>query len=131
MMKFRMHWKLATIGKHKMFNWIKSLFEKKYKTPSGFSCPHTNTKSKVKITVFGKEIDVGTPFCQECTQAYMNRYATVCAQCGDAILVGEPVGAAHGAKYNYPYVHLTYQCTFSGGQFCGHWGEGKLNGLDG
>jgi hypothetical protein len=111
-----------------MIKWIKSWFKKKYKSESGFQCPHKHKEGKIiNITVFGKKVKIGSPFCESCTVEYMNKYSTICAECGQAIMVGEPVGVAcENAEYPYPYVHLTFECTFSGGQFCGHWGEGKL-----
>ena len=96
------------------------------KTESGFECKHWKEAPPYEVFVRGEKTTMtDSPFCKKCTEEYLNRYCTTCAVCKKPILVGEPVGVSCVGS-EFPYVHLTFQCTDTGGQFCGHWGEGKV-----
>ena len=94
---------------------------------SEFPCGHDRVGDADRPPkVFGIDVFVRhEKLCSRCLEAYLNTYATRCAACGDPILPGEPVGQAWvGAPH--PHTHLTFDCSETGGLYCGRWGQGRL-----
>lgn len=102
--------------------------EKFFSRNSADACPlcyHPKRPGSFKVMVFGREYDLFSSYCLECTEKFLNKYSTLCAVCGKPIFPGESVArAAVGAPY--PFTHLSEKCCPSGGLYCGHWGKGKL-----
>ena len=108
---------------------LKSYFSKD-KPEDLCKCGKKKIRSKTPIQIRGVTYTFTTsPKCRECTEVYLNKYSTECAVCGDPIIPGEAVGVS--GKPDLPYVHMTFDCTDTGGQLCGRWGEGKLEPLFG
>jgi hypothetical protein len=85
-------------------------------------------KSSVhKVTVLGIECSVASSDCSKlCAEEYLNKFSTLCAECEEPILPGDPVGQAW-EDASHPYTHM--RCAQSAALFCGKWGEGRLISL--
>jgi hypothetical protein len=94
--------------------------------PCGRNEPHDKPSWPRQITVRGKSIGVAAAdVCPNCLEAFFAAHATTCAACDGPILPGMPVGQAWvGAPH--PFTHLDFECTASGGLYCGVWGQGRL-----
>jgi hypothetical protein len=89
-------------------------------------CPHGVVNYCFKITVFGAECSLdSSPMCEFCTGEYLNRYASLCADCGGLIFPGDPVGQAWN-NAAHPYTHFTPECCEARELYAGKWGEGRL-----
>ena len=95
---------------------------------SDIRCTHPPLTEQAVISVRGTEVGVlrpGSPICAECMSAWLDRHGTTCATCDGPICPGMPVGQAwNGAPH--PHTHMNFECTESGGLWCGRWGKGRL-----
>mgnify|MGYP001560526627 FL=1 len=93
---------------------------------SEYPCGHEKPSGPSTVEVHGVKIGVEVAeICPACIEKYLNRYSTRCASCNGPILPGMPVGQAwKGAPY--PHTHMAFDCTESGGLYCGRWGKGRL-----
>jgi hypothetical protein len=93
---------------------------------SGYPCGHDKPDGPSIVEVYGVKIAVeAAPVCPDCVEEYLNRYSTRCASCRQPILPGMPVGQAWKGS-PFPHTHMTFECTESGGLYCGRWGQGRL-----
>ena len=93
---------------------------------SGHPCGHDKPDGPSIVEVMGVKVAIeAAPICPDCIEEYLNRHSTRCASCRQPILPGMPVGQAwDGAPF--PHTHMAFDCTESGGLYCGRWGQGKL-----
>lgn len=93
---------------------------------SEYPCDHDKSSSPSIVEVHGMKVGVEVAeICSGCIEKFLNRYSTRCASCNGPILPGMPVGQAWtGAKH--PHTHMSFDCTESGGLYCGRWGQGRL-----
>lgn len=110
-----------------MFRWLLRWFSEppKLKLTDSTLCESCVAQLKItsptKLTIRGVEYTfTGSKYCPECTRAYHEQFATMCAECGGPILVSEPV--ADAGNLDGSLVHNTMECSVPGA-FCGHWGE--------
>lgn len=97
------------------------------------SCTHkVEGPFTITVKVLGEEftLPIEKPlYCAECIKAYIERFATLCADCGKIIYPGQPVcGPSDKARYpSYEFSHLTAfgNCNDYPGALCGTWGESK------
>lgn len=97
--------------------------------PNGRSCPHGPATGVVTVLILGELCEFDSPpMCKECTEKYLNKYATTCIACKMPILPGDPVGDPSGAltPIGSKFAHLADGCCDTGGFYCGNWGEGRL-----
>ncbi|MEY4744972.1 MAG: hypothetical protein RL272_917 [Candidatus Parcubacteria bacterium] len=95
---------------------------------SDIRCGHPLPSAAATVTVFGTPVGTlgpDAPICAACMQTWLERHSTRCASCGGPICPGMPVGQAWvGAPYQH--THMNFDCTESGGLWCGRWGRGRL-----
>jgi len=102
-------------------------------TFGSWTCTHKPFGARRFLTIKGKSVGVdSSPFCEECTIAYFEKYSTLCEKCGDVIAPGMPVGQHWITLDNGEHKLITtcqkFKCALPG-NICGHWGEGKINSM--
>ena len=71
-------------------------------------CKHPKDKLPFFVSVHGSTFQVNeSDKCRICTQDDLNRTATVCAQCGKAIVNGQVYVECPMGKYSYSYAHAS------------------------
>ena len=76
----------------------------------------------------GQDIHLFHPvLCVNCLENTCEQYATVCANCGEAIPPYSQVGVLKGNNRENQFVHMTTSCLTVGSAFHGYWGKGKLH----
>lgn len=95
-----------------------------------WTCEHGPFSGRKSMTIKGKQIGIdNSMFCDDCTQKYFEKYATLCDKCGDVICPCMPVGQ-HWGKDKDGNDKLLTVCQKSScsipGDICGHWGEGRI-----
>jgi len=105
--------------------WILSLLGFSPKSQSNLcSCGSKRITKSADVIVWGTVVTLtNSPQCKNCTETFLNKWATRCDKCGNPICTGEAVATG---KHPGTYIHLNLCCTPVPDQILGHWGEGKL-----
>ncbi len=64
--------------------------------------------------------------CSKCAKVWLEKYSSVCMNCGKLVLPNTQVGVIIGANGVRNVCHVSYGCSPPGGAFYGFWGEGEL-----